>query len=223
MRSARVVLGLVCVLGDATAQHEPSVSVTSSLEDVFGGLVAQGGGGGRNVIEIIETPDQGNAAQLGSLLGRIGSAAMDGGVDGGVGGGGRRRMSLLERLIMMSRHRPPPRRHTPKTIVGGVLLPFLAACVMAYFIAKRFFPDAFAELLRRAFASRPAVHAFALAEAAREAAVRLTRTRTRTPTPTPTLTLTLTLALTLTLTLARFSRSATTRSTAIPALRRATG
>ncbi len=170
---ARVVLGLVCVLGDATAQHEPSVSVTSSLEDVFGGLVAQGGGGGRNVIEIIETPDQGNAAQLGSLLGRIGSAAMD-------GGGGRRRMSLLERLIMMSRHRPPPRRHTPKTIVGGVLLPFLAACVMAYFIAKRFFPDAFAELLRRAFASRPAVHAFALAKAAREAAVRLTLTRTRT-------------------------------------------
>jgi len=188
MRGARVVLGLVCVLGDATAQHEPSVSVTSSLEDVFGGLVAQGGGGGRNVIEIIETPDQGNAAQLGSLLGRIGSAAMDGGVDGG---GGRRRMSLLERLIMMSRHRPPPRRHTPKTIVGGVLLPFLAACVMAYFIAKRFFPDAFAELLRRAFASRPAVHAFALAEAAREAAVRLTRTRT----PTPTLTLTLTLTM----------------------------
>ena len=86
---------------------------------------------------------------------------------------------------MMSRHRPPPRRHTPRTFVGGVLLPFLAACVMAYFIAKRFFPDAFAELLRRAFASRPAVHAFALAEAAREAAVRLTRTRTRTRTRTP--------------------------------------
>tara|TARA_B100000795_G_scaffold258407_1_gene232452 strand:- start:123 stop:362 length:240 start_codon:yes stop_codon:yes gene_type:complete len=51
---ARVVFGLVCVLGDAQ-QHEPSVSVTSSLEDVFGGLVAQGGGGGgRNVIEVIE-------------------------------------------------------------------------------------------------------------------------------------------------------------------------
>jgi hypothetical protein len=193
MRSARVVLGLVCVLGDATAaQHEPSVSVTSSLEDVFGGLVAQGGGGGRNVIEIIETPDEGNAAQFGSLFGRIGSAAMD--------GGGRRRMSLLERLIMMSRHRPPPRRHTPKTFVGGVLLPFLAACVMAYLLAKRFFRDAFAELLRRAFASRPAVHAFALAEAAREAAVRLTRTRTRTRARARALSLSLSLSLSLTLT-----------------------
>ena len=55
---ARVVFGLVCVLNASTAsaqQHEPSVSVTSSLEDVFGGLVAQGGGGGgRNVIEVIE-------------------------------------------------------------------------------------------------------------------------------------------------------------------------
>ena len=55
---ARVVC-LVCVLNASTAsaqQHEPSVSVTSSLEDVFGGLVAQGGGGGggRNVIEVIE-------------------------------------------------------------------------------------------------------------------------------------------------------------------------
>ena len=48
---ARVVFGLVCVLGDAST-HEPSVSVTSSLEDVFGGLVSQGGGRGRNVIEV---------------------------------------------------------------------------------------------------------------------------------------------------------------------------
>ena len=163
---ARVVFGLVCVLGDATT-HEPSVSVTSSLEDVFGGLVSQGGGGGRNVIEVIEQ-DEGNELQLASLFGRIGGAASEGPLRKPGGG----LNSLLERLVMMSRRRPPPRRHTPKTFVGGVLLPLLAACVITYFIAKRFFPDAAAELLRRAFGSKPAVHAFALAEAAREAAVR---------------------------------------------------
>ena len=163
---ARVVFGLVCVLGDAST-HEPSVSVTSSLEDVFGGLVSQGGGRGRNVIEVIEQ-DEGNELQLASLFGRIGGAASEGPLRKPGGG----LNSLLERLVMMSRRRPPPRRHTPKTFVGGVLLPLLAACVITYFIAKRFFPDAAAELLRRAFGSKPAVHAFAFAEAAREAAVR---------------------------------------------------
>ena len=163
---ARVVFGLVCVLGDAST-HEPSVSVTSSLEDVFGGLVSQGGGRGRNVIEVIEQ-DEGNELQLASLFGRIGGAASEGPLRKPGGG----LNSLLERLVMMSRRRPPPRRHTPKTFVGGVLLPLLAACVITYFIAKRFFSDAAAELLRRAFGSKPAVHAFAFAEAAREAAVR---------------------------------------------------
>ena len=168
---ARVVFVLVCVLGEAPTataqQHEPSVSVTSSLEDVFGGLVSQGGGGGRNVIEVIEQ-DDGNELPLASMFGRIGGAAREGPLRKPGGG----LNSLLERLVMMSRRRPPPRRHTPKTFVGGVLLPLLAACVITYFIAKRFFPDAAADLLRRAFGSKPAVHAFALAEATREAAVR---------------------------------------------------
>jgi hypothetical protein len=168
---ARVVFVLVCVLGEAPTataqQHEPSVSVTSSLEDVFGGLVSQGGGGGRNVIEVIEQ-DDGNELPLASMFGRIGGAAREGPLRKPGGG----LNSLLERLVMMSRRRPPPRRHTPKTFVGGVLLPLLAACVITYFIAKRFFPDAAADLLRRACGSKPAVHAFALAEATREAAVR---------------------------------------------------
>eukprot|EP00964_Phaeocystis_antarctica_P051418 scaffold29993_cov52-Phaeocystis_antarctica.AAC.2 len=112
--------------------------------------------------------DEGNELQLASLMGRIGGAASEGPLRKSGGG----LNSLLERLVMMSRRRPPPRRHTPKTFVGGVLLPLLAACVITYFIAKRFFPDAAAELLRHAFGSKPAVHAFALAEAAREASVR---------------------------------------------------
>ena len=114
-------------------------------------------------------------------MGRIGSAASEGPLRKSGGG----LNSLLERLVMMSRRRPPPRRHTPKTFVGGVLLPLLAACVITYFIAKRFFPDAAAELLRRAFGSKPAVHAFALAEAAREAAVRHGVTLQPDPNPNP--------------------------------------
>ena len=165
---AGIVLGLVCALGDASTltAAEPG---GDSLEDMFGGLVSNAGPGGTGkVIEVIET-NEGDELQLASVMGRIGRAASEGPLRAPGGG----LNSLLERLVMLSRRKtPPPRRKTPKTVVGGVLLPFVGLFLVAFFLARRFIPDATADLLGRAFASKPAVHGFALAEAVREAAVR---------------------------------------------------
>ena len=77
--------------------------------------------------------------------------------------------SLMERLIQLGHRRPPPRRHTPATLVGGVLLPFLAAAVLGFELARRFSPARTQALLGRAAAWPLVVRTAAALELARAA------------------------------------------------------
>ena len=166
---AGALFGLVCVLGGASTATAAREGSDVAFEDVFGGLVSNAGPGTtQNVIEVIEQ-DGGGELQLADVMGRIGRAASEGPLRAPGGG----LNSLLNSLVMLSRRKtPPPRRHTPKTVVGGILLPLFVLCVVTFYLAKKLIPDATASLLGRVFGSKPAVHAFAFAEVGREAAVR---------------------------------------------------
>eukprot|EP00908_Phaeocystis_cordata_P022344 Transcript_4765.p2 GENE.Transcript_4765~~Transcript_4765.p2 ORF type:complete len:526 (-),score=240.96 Transcript_4765:142-1719(-) len=137
------------------------------FEQLVGGLVSNLGGGGGSVSKVIEIDlgsdiqaqgdeEEREAAELASVVRRRRR------------GGGL--LSLLEALS--HRNAPPPRRATPRTFVGGVLLPLVMLCTVSFFLARRFLPDATVELVGRVAAWPPVVRAGHLLGAAREAAVR---------------------------------------------------
>ena len=137
------------------------------FEQLVGGLVSNLGGGGGSVSKVIEI-DLGSDIQAQGDENEREAAELASVVRRRRRGGGL--LSLLEALS--HRNAPPPRRATPRTFVGGVLLPLVMLCTVSFFLARRFLPDATVELVGRVAAWPPVVRAGHLLGAAREAAVR---------------------------------------------------